>query len=126
MPFLTTTMSLGFFISPFIYAYELYKEKRNKIEKEYPNIDINVETEELIEALKNAEILKYEKKNDITYRELDKDGYLKFLEKEKRKKEYISKCENIKNEVVRDYKIVQNDFSIDEEQLEKVKVKVKR
>ena len=120
---LEATMILGFFASPFIYAYKVYKQKRDKIAKDYPNIDIDVETEELKEALKKAKILKYEKQNGIHV--LDKDGYLKFLKEEKRNLEYIKKCDNIKNEVIRDYNFIGNDFSIDEQQLTNAKQKIK-
>ena len=122
---LEATMILGFFASPFIYAYKVYKQKRDKIEKDYPNIDIDVETEELKEALKKAKILKYEKQNDIVTYVLDKDGYLKFLKEEKRNLEYIKKCDNIKNEVIREYNFIGNDFSIDEQQLTNAKQKIK-
>jgi len=122
---LEATMNFGFFASPFIYAYKVYKQKRDKIAKDYPNIDIDVETEELKEALKNAKILKYEKQNDIKNYVLDKDGYLKFLEEEKRRIEYINKCDDIKNEVIKNYNIIQDDFIVDDEQLETAKQKIK-
>jgi len=125
LPFLATTITLGFFASPFIYACKVYKQKRDKIAKEYPNVDIDVKTEELKEALKKAHILKYEKQNDINNYTLDKDGYLKFLKEEKIRKEYINKCDNIKNEVIKNYNIIQDDFIVDDEQLEIAKQKIK-
>jgi len=56
--------------------------------------------------------------------EIDIKGYLENIEKQK----YINKCEKIKNNILNEnkYENFQNDFCVDEEQLDKVKIKIKK
>jgi len=75
-------------------------------------------------ALKDVEILKYHRDGNILIEEIDIKGYLENIEKQK----YINKCEKIKNNILNEnkYENFQNDFCVDEEQLDKVKIKIKK
>lgn len=106
-------------------TYRNYSKKIKKLKEKYPYVDDKISKDELTKGLEDANILKYEKKNNIINYVLDKEGYLELLEEIKTKNEYIDKCNTIKNEVLRNHKIVQDDFSISDEELEKVKVKIK-
>lgn len=128
---LSLQIGIAVFMPVLIFGYPIakmrrdYKKNIKKVKEQYKYIDTEISNKELIEALKKVNILRYKKNNNETIHILDKDGYLKFLEEEKIKNEYIDKCDNIKNEVIKNYNIIQDDFVIDEEQLEIAKQKIK-
>lgn len=106
-------------------TYTNYRKKIKKLKNKYPYVNDKITKEELIKELEKTNILKYEKKDNVITKILDKEGYLKLLENTKSKNEYIEKCEEIKKEIINDYEIIQNDFSVSNEELKKVKVKIK-
>ena len=118
--FILNLATANFAIMPFVvYGKTIWNEKKNRkkyFETNYPNINGKVSLIELREALEEAKILKYVYHGSEHFQELDIKGYSNYIE-----------CEKIKNEVINDhtYEIAQCAFSIEDEELEKAKVKVK-
>lgn len=103
-------------IVAFVQSVAIKKKKKKAVASQYPDIDSNISFDELELALANKKILKYKEENDKIYNFYDITGY----------KNYIRSIE-LKDEMKKEdsYKCLKNDFSISDEELEKVKVKVK-
>jgi len=110
--------------TPFIITKKYLTKNFKKIKEKYPYVDTNFNLDDIENALKDVEILKYHRDGNILIEEIDIKGYLENIEKQK----YINKCEKIKNNILNEnkYENFQNDFCVDEEQLDKVKIKIKK
>lgn len=92
------------------------KIHERKVNKEFPHLNTKIETYELRKMLEKEKLLV--------------NGRINLKEYEEKKQEFIKKCddikENIKTENRRDYSSLKYNTGIQDEQLEKVKGKVKK
>ena len=96
---------------------DICRNQREKLQEDYPNIDIHVKNKVLTEALERVGILTYTRgESGLVYRCIDFAGYENYL-----------KCEEVRNEHLEEtkYDKYMVNPEIEEEELEKVKQKVK-
>lgn len=95
---------------------DMKKEKYYSIKKEYPYIDVNIDSDTLEKALENAGIIEKEFSDGRFILNLKVDEYENYLKVEEVKQKYLEETKYDK------YLI---NPPIEEEELEKVKVKIK-
>lgn len=111
---------INFIVVPPVALGKSMIDDKKKFKKEftskYPDIDVNLTTSEIENLLMDSKILRCGVVNGQYRKELDIEGYENYI-----------KCENVKQEVIDDWKKLplEGDYSISPEELEKAKVKVK-